>query len=793
MRVALLSTYPPRACGIGTYSADLRSSLLRSGAADAVDVFAIVRNDLVAQAPEVALTIRQDERGDYRRAAQVANALEYDAVLIQHEYGIFGGTDGAFVLDFAEALNAPMIVTLHTVLSAPTPGQATVLQQLCAHAQLVHVMTNTAERFAVLNNVCKPDKIEVIAHGAPDFLLDRSRPTEQRLAQSKQALDIAPDRFVLSTFGLLSSGKGLEAAIKAVAQIALVRPDVLLVIAGQTHPEIVKNEGEVYRDSLEARIDELQCRDNVMFINRYLTDRDLDVILSATDLYLTPYRNREQIVSGALTFAVAAGLPVVSTAYYYAEDLLGSGAGRLISFDDPDGLRREIQSLVNDPVALKACRIEAENVAVELGWTAVGGRFGIAMGEAIERKKLQRQRETYSERKTSERLNTVPMTHLRAMVDDRGIIQHATGAVPNRSTGYCVDDVGRLAIVTQKMIDRIDTQPVTAQDGASAQLRAQSSAYWHRIRSLCLAYMLDATADDGSLPLPTEFQTRGMRNFAGYAGAFHDDHYAGDHVGRAIWGLGLVAGRAKDETVWRPALNLIEATVTSITADGTHLRPAAYALLGLAELHDERDTPVIASARRLLTQRLVNSFNQHSIDGWTWFEKSLTYDNARLSEALLRAGSRDGDATAIDIGLNSLHWLSANSIRPDGVVRLVGVSGLTRSNSTLDDPESAIEASGDEQPLDAAALAEAWAVAFNITHNEAYAERATLCFSWFLGNNRLSAKIGNLSTGGCHDGLGTHGVNLNQGAESTVAFVLAALTLDETCVPAPIRLDSVHL
>ena len=384
MRVGVVSTYPPRACGIGTFSQDLRGALLGADGVAAVDLVAIVREDGAAQADEVVTRIHQDQRGDYAAAAHVLERRGDDVVVIQHEYGIFGGQEGAHVLSLAAELRQPMVLTLHTVLSAPSVRQAETLRALCDQAALVCVFTETARRMVVEARLVPPERVRVVPHGGPTELLPRPDAQRRPLRTGAAPSDaIGADRSVLATFGLISPGKGIEMAIAAMPAIVARHPKALYVIAGQTHPEVAKHHGEEYRISLERLARDLDLADHVVFDDRFLNLEDLSSMLAATTIYLTPYRSREQIVSGALTFAIVAGCPTVSTPYYYAEDLLASGAGMLVPFDDPAALAAAVNGLLEDPQRLERARAEARAVGRELAWPEVGRQTAAVLREAV--------------------------------------------------------------------------------------------------------------------------------------------------------------------------------------------------------------------------------------------------------------------------------------------------------------------------------------------------------------------------------------------------------------------------
>jgi glycosyltransferase involved in cell wall biosynthesis len=375
MRVAIVSTYQPRHCGIAVFSGDLRAALLEADSSLAVDIVSITRGgNPHSHPPEVVTTIRQDVTSDYRAAAAALGRADVDVVLIEHEYGIFGGNDGQFVLELANELTVPMVVTLHTVLANPPAERARTLRALCQQAALIMVFTETARRMVAEQGLAELERVRVVPHGAPDELTQAAWAdgVDEDIASSSLQLPSLAGRTVLSTFGLISDSKGLELAIRALPAITTSHPEVLYLIAGQTHPEVIDREGESYRLGLQRLVHDLDLCDHVWFIDRFLSISELAMLLARTDLYLTPYRSRDQIVSGALTFAVAAGCPVVSTPYFYAEDLLSSGAGTLVPSGDSSKLAAAVLDLLGSPPKMKAARAEARRVGTDLTWSSVG-------------------------------------------------------------------------------------------------------------------------------------------------------------------------------------------------------------------------------------------------------------------------------------------------------------------------------------------------------------------------------------------------------------------------------------
>ena len=750
MRTAILSTYPPRACGIGTFSHDVREALLTVGDIDDVSAFVVVDQPSAPQRPEILQTISQGARGDYVRAARGLSRTDVDVVLLQHEYGIFGGTDGEYVLSFARELSQPLVVTLHTVLASPTPNQLRVLRALCDEAEKVIVMTDTGRRMLEKVGACDPRKIAIVPHGAPPQLatarreLDGGR-TPRYLTTTVGGFEEMESRFVLSTFGLISPGKGLEVMLEALPEVIERHPEVLYVIAGRTHPQVARRQGEEYRLLLERRVLDLELGSHVVFDDRFLSVEELADLLAATDVFVTPYANREQSSSGSLTFALAAGCAAVSTPYWYARDVLDSGAGTLVDFGDAEALGAAVCEYIETPEKLAHARRESRRIGETFAWPVIGaataGLLREAVAVAARRPPIATEGLDLPDARTD---------HLFSLVDDCGIVQHADGAIPNRATGYCVDDVARLAVVALELERRTGERP------------------WAAILFRSLAFLRDASDPDGA----------GMRNFMGYDRRWLDEPHVGDHVGRSIWALGEVLATAWAPPLVEPARRLLGTLVQSLHADFP-LRTAAYATLGLARLDPDRlDRHGRLLLKRCVTQ-LESAYAEHADDQWGWFEDALTYDNARLPQALIVGGAALGRPRAIEVGLASLAWLGDECGLDDGLLRLPGHAGRHR--------DEAAPGAGDEQPLDAAALVDAELSAFAINGDLVHGARAKCAFDWFLGRNRLSRPLYDFATGGCCDGLGTDDVNANEGAESTLAFHRAHLAIDAAGLPRVTR------
>ena len=552
---------------------------------------------------------------------------------------------------------------------------------------------------------------------------------------------------MLSTFGLISQGKGIEVAIRALAEIVPDHPDVVYLIAGQTHPEVVKEQGEQYRLSLKRLVRELGLTGHVHFQDHFLTLPELAELLSCTDIYLTPYGSREQIVSGALTFAVVAGCPVVSTPYYYAQDLLSTGAGVLVPFDDPHAMSRAINGLLADPARMAATAEQARRVGAGLAWPAVGRSTLNVLSEALTSGRDMVDRSAAGYLAAARPVRT---DHLLTLVDDVGIIQHADGVIPVRETGYCVDDVARLIIVALRLDPDIDDPTFS------------------RIVTSGLSFLRHAWKPAHG----------GMHNFLSYHRTWIDQPHSGDHVGRTVWALGEVIAARPGHPVTAASIRLLQA-IAPTTRSVDSIREIAFTVIGLcrppvnvlpAELH-----PLLEH----LAGRLLDAYVTTADDEWRWFEKELTYDNARLPQALLAAGERLNNQKMIDAGVASLDWYAEQCHLDTPVIRLPGNSWRRRGERG--------PADGDEQPLDAAALVECCVQALHVTGNSTHRYRAVRAFEWFLGRNRPGVPVYDAATGGCHDGLGEDGVNENEGAESTLAFLQAVLALTSNGRSGPAR------
>jgi glycosyltransferase involved in cell wall biosynthesis len=719
-----VSTYPPRHCGLASYTADLRAALHEAGP-DLDTVVVAVDRDGLRYGTEVATVIGQHDQASYRAAAQALARAGTRAVLVEHEYGIFGGPDGDHVLALADALTAygvPYLVTLHTVLSTPTVHQLAVLRQLCAGATRVTVFTETARQIAGRTALASIDKVVVVPHGAPLALLTATDPQPLR----PELADLDGSHSVITTFGLISAGKGIDTAIEALAAVVAHHPDVRYVVAGQTHPEVVRHDGEAYRSHLTATVRQLGLAAHVIFVDAFLTVEELGALLRRTTIVLTPYRSAEQTCSGVLTFALAAGRPVVSTAYRYAEDMLATGAGSLVPCGDASAMAAALDHLLTDRNALETVQARAWAVGSRLSWPAVAAQVADLVRTVV------------AEQLAAPALD---LRHLLRLTDDIGILQFARGAAPDPTSGYCVDDVARLGIVAAQL--------------AALNQAPEQADRWLRIALRFLA----AARRDGAA----------MHNLLQKDGTWTDQPHAGDHVGRAVWAAGTIAANtAVAADVREQAATLLDdlaPLAAALPAAGA--RASAYAALGLVQ--HRRHWPTLAT----LVDSLDAAWLAVANAGWCWPEDRLTYDNARLVQAMLVGSAVLGRPQTAARALVSLDWYLAEVGLDAGMLRCVG--NRWRHRDEIADRDAHDD--GDEQPIDAAGLVETLLSARQQTGDNRYGALAVRTYSWFLGRNRRGVWLYDPHTGGCHDGVTAHGVNRNQGAESTLAYHQALLAL----------------
>ncbi len=702
------------------------------GAGLEVDVVVMDDGSVEDYPAEVVYRIPDGDRSAYRAAAEWLNAQGYDAVCLQHEYGIFGGSAGSHLLDLIRELHMPVVTTLHTILAEPNPDQRRVMDELLQLSERAIVMTRKGLDLLRHAHGVAAEKVALIPHGIPD--LPRAERTAERARR-----DVG-DRPLLLTFGLLSPDKGIEYAIEAMAEVVKGHPDALYLFAGQTHPHIVRHHGEKYREGLQARIEELGLGDNVRLDNAYMDDDALGRVLAAADIYVTPYLKKEQITSGTLSFAVGNGLPTVSTPYWHAEELLAGGRGMLVPARDAGSLADALVRMLENADERQAISQRARAVGEGMRWSVVGTRYRTLMEESRE-DAASRLRPIQS--RDMGALPVPVYTHLATMSDDTGLLQHASYDVPTRSEGYCTDDNARGLVLTV----------LAAEEGGP-----QAMAITEPIQSRYLAF-LDHALDR---------ETGRFVNFMSFDRRWLERMGSNDSHGRAIWGLGVLAGGAHRHGRRDRAKELLRIAIPAM-AEIQSPRAIAYALLGLVPFADADPGSEAPRVRDRFAGRLFSAFVAHGEKEWPFPEDALTYGNARLPQALIAAGISAGREAWIAQGLETLEWLMKAQTGPDGVFAPVGNQGWW--------PRGAAMAAYDQQPIEAAGAVSACLAAHAATGERRWLKEAGRAFAWFLGANSVNATMYDPTNGGGFDGLTPEGPSRNLGAESTLSFLTALLEM----------------
>jgi len=726
LQIAFLGTYPPNRCGIGTFTHDLSDAVLSADESVRATVLAMTDADFTSDYPErVRFQIRKGVRDDYLRAADFVNYSDIRMVSIQHEYGIFGGADGAHVLAFLSELRKPSIATLHTVLKRPSTSQRAIVREMAERCEYLVVMSRLAVDLLEESYAIPRESVRVIPHGIPDIRID-----ERDAGKAKFGLT---GRRVLLTFGLLSPSKGIEVVIRALPKLVAEFPDLIYVVVGVTHPEIKRRVGEEYRHSLQREAESLGLRDHVIFRNQFVDTPELCRYLQASDIYITPYLQTAQITSGTLAYAMGSGAAPVSTPYWYAKEVLAEGRGHLFDSGDVEGLGDVLRTLLGNPEELARTQRSAYSFSRRMLWSQVGSDY-VGLAQRVVREAVAP--EPRARRRWS--LPELRLEHLIRMTDDTGLLQHAAHSVPDRRFGYCVDDNARALIV------------------ALLAQRATDPSETERLITIYLSYLHHSQGEDGH-----------FRNFMDFRRSLDREPGSEDCVGRAMWAVGLAVELAPDEGHRLLAKKMFQRAMTLPLTFGP--RGCALGILGLdAYLQHEPDDDLARTTLDSLGTELARRFLEHADREWRWFEPELTYENALLPLALFKFSMRTGNETARRVACDSLSFLEELCFT-DGYLQLIGNAGWHARGR-----ERVI---ADEQPIDAAAFVLAFRAAHAATGDRRYLARMRESFEWFLGANRLGLSLYDFSTAGCQDGLGMREVNKNQGAESMVSFLLALLAM----------------
>ena len=732
--VAFVGTYGPRRCGIATFTADLAAAVAGNDQRALPMVLAVTEPSGQYQYPaEVKFEIRQNVKADYARAAEFVNYSPVRLVSLQHEYGIFGGDDGGYILDFVRALRVPVVVTLHTVLKSPSPNQAAIVHKMMAYGAQLVVMSQVAKDLLARSYDVIGEKVRIIPHGIP--VMDRNPDQEALKAQFGVA-----HRRLLLTFGLLSPNKGIETVIRALPAVVRDFPDLIYFVVGATHPAVLRQEGEAYRTMLEREAEKLGVRNHIAFRGQFVSAGELREYLQAADIFVTPYLNEAQVSSGALSYAMGAGAAVVSTPYWHAQEVLANRRGHLFPFKDHAALSRTLLELCGSPAELQRVRQAAFEFTHSLEWPRIGDAYFEIIRAALQPAEGAAAASALAARAVAGALPELNLDHLQRMTDDTGIVQHATYSVPARRTGYCVDDNARALIV------------------AVQADRAQASAAARSLVTKYLSYLHCSQETDGV-----------FRNFMSYDRSLERARASDDCIGRALWALGVTATLAADEGCRALARDMFGRALPHANELGP--RGTAQAILGLASmLAVAPDSTEMRSALDPLVEKLAERYHNHATAEWRWFEPTLTYDNAILPLALFAAYEITRERATLRVARESLEFVEEVCFNGDRL-QLVGNTGWHSRGGE--------KSKADEQAIDAAAFVLAFRCAYKVTADRHYLRRMRESFAWFLGANRLGVSLYDFATGGCCDGMGVAEVNRNQGAESTICFLLSLLKMLE--------------
>ena len=735
-KIAVIGSYVPRRCGIATFSADLLEAM-RRGAPDSA-LWAVAMNDNPLgydYPPEVQFEIGQRMTADYRTAVDFLNLNEVDAVSLQHEFGIYGGKAGNNIVRLLQNLRMPVVTTLHTILEEPDKDQEQVIRAIGSLSDRVVVMSAHAARILAKVYGVAPKRIAIVPHGVPEMaFLDSSYHKDQFAMIGRR---------VILTFGLMSRGKGYEYVIDALPQIVEAHPDAIFVVIGETHPGVKRHEGESYRESLKIRAEALGVSQSILFHEEFVSTEALTEFPSTADVCVTPYLNREQIVSGVLSYALGAGKATVSTPFRYAEEMLADGRGRLVPFGNSDALAGAIVDLLSHDAERQAMSKQAYIFARDMVWRNVGAQyleiFRQVRGERGARPRIHQVRALPS---TRLELSQPRLDHLHVLSDDTGILQHARFTIADRDHGYCTDDNARALIVAllgQHVLPEADSLIPLA----------------HRY----LGFLQHAFNPEAGR----------FRNFMGYDRHWKEEVGSEDAHGRAIWALGQTVLDSPSPGMTGAAITLFELALPAAHSLSSP-RSWAFALLGLdAYLSRFSGASDARRARIALAERLLGLFRDHATPDWPWPEDTLTYANGVIPQALVVSGTRLERRDMVEAGMNSLRWLMNTQTDPRGHFVPIGNDGwLVRGGAP---------ARFDQQPTEAQHMMDALLQVYQLTGEERWHEDARCCFEWFLGRNDLQQAIADDMTGGCRDGLRPDGVNQNQGAESTIAWLHASLRL----------------
>ena len=732
--VAFLGDYLPRKCGIATFTSDLCTAVAAEHPRTSCLVVPVNDIEKGYEYPKsVRFEIEEQDFSSYQRAADFLNISNVDVVSLQHEFGIYGGACGSHVLALLRELKMPVVATLHTILRSPTPEQRRVMQELISHSTRLVTMTRKGSDLLQEVYSVAQEKIDLIPHGIPDMPF-----VDPNYYKDKFGVE---GKIVLLTFGLLSPNKGIENVLNALPEIVAEFPNLVYIVLGATHPNLVREQGETYRFSLERLAKAHHIQRHVIFHDRFVSIEELKEFIGAADLYVTPYLNEAQITSGTLSYAFGAGKAVISTPYWHAQELLEGDRGVLVPFGDSKAIAREVAALLRDETRRHAIRKNAYKLGREMVWSNVARLYMKSFMQARWERSVQT-RSSFAVKTLDQQPRHLPgvkLDHLFRMTDSTGLFQHATYSVPNFAEGYCTDDNARALIMTV-LLEELGEESMN-------------------VRSLATTYA--AFLNHAFNPEQQRF-----RNFMSFDRKWVEKEGSEDSHGRALWALGTCVGRSRRRSfqLWAGQL-FNEALRTALELKSP--RSWAFSLVGISEyLRRLSGDRVATQIREELVGRLMKLFEaKGKCDDWPWCEDTATYDNAKIAHALIASGAAMGRNEVTQTGLRAQRWLAQCQTSEEGYFRPIGNEGFYARGQK--------PAQFDQQPIEAHAMVAASLEAYRVTGDSFWHEQAQRAFDWFLGWNDLGLELYAPNTGGCYDALHVDRINHNQGAESTLAFLLS--------------------
>ena len=765
-RIAVIGNYLPRQCGIATFTTDLCGAMAAEYGTSRLLALPVDDTQEGYDYPaRVRWSLAQDDVASYQEAAEFLNFNNIDMVCLQHEYGIFGGPAGSHILHLLRGLKMPVVTTLHTVLREPDADQLSVMEEIAELSDRLIVMSQLSSQF--LQEIFKVpgSKIDMVPHGVPDLPFLDPNFYKDRFGVEGKA--------VLLTFGLLSPNKGIENVIQALPQILARHKNVVYIVAGATHPHILRREGDRYRAHLQALAIKVGVESQVIFHDRFVSPEEMAEFIGAADIYITPYRHEAQVVSGTLAYALGAGKAIISTPYWHALELLDDRRGALVPFQNPEAIAQKTIELLDTPALRHAMRKRAYLFAREMIWKRVAQGYMESFAR-VRSDRTETPRVQFSAHGTQKSLHQLPdlnLNHLNRLTDDTGVLQHAIFTIPNRAEGYTTDDNAR-ALMFTVLLNQLDRDQMdTDIQGLDRFAKTETANPDWTFRYL-------AFLDHAFNP-----QKKRFRNFLGYDHHWMEDQGSEDSHGRALWALGTLLARSADHGLRGAAGRLFEFSLPAVL-EFYSPRACAYALLGIQEyLHAYPGDRDAQRVRFALARRLLEMYESVRRQDWKWFEDVVAYGNARLPQAMLLVGSACADERMLSAGLDSLDWLMETQRCPaNGHFVPIGSQGFYRRDGE--------QARFDQQPIEAAGAVSACLQAYRITKDNRWRSKAWSAFNWFLGYNDLQISLYDPVTGGCRDGLHPDRANQNQGAESTLSFLMSLLEMRSLQDSEPIEVPS---